>query len=70
MTTRPLPKLISLVLATALSGAWLGSIVTGMQSQNAPTRYSIELPTVVIVAHKASAQNTSAKAPLAAGQNS
>jgi hypothetical protein len=62
MTLRTMPKLIALTLAAALSGTWLSTVVTGMHSQPAPTLLSIELPTVVVVAHKASAPQASAQA--------
>lgn len=65
MTTRTLPKLFALTLAAAISATWLGTVVTGMQRQPAPALYSIELPTVIIVAHKASApQGTAQVQPL------
>jgi len=44
-------------------------VVTGMQSQTAPELYSIELPTVVIVAHKASAPEATAQAQALPGKN-
>lgn len=69
MTTRTLPKLFALTLATAISTGLLSTVVTGMQSQTAPEMYSIELPTVVIVAHKASAPEATAQAQALPGKN-
>jgi len=62
MTTRPLNKLIALMLAAALSATCLSTVATGMQTPTAPTLHSIELPTVVIVAHKAPAPQDTAQA--------
>ena len=61
MTTRPLPKLLALMLAAALSASCFSMIATGMQTRTAPTLHSIELPTVVIVAHKATAPQATAQ---------
>jgi hypothetical protein len=63
MFTRPLSKFFAVVMGALLSAVWLGTIVTGMHNQaKAPVLHSIELPRVVIVAHKTSAPNTSAQA--------
>ena len=70
MTTQMLPKLVALTLATALSATWLSTVVTGMQTQSSPALHSIELPTVVIVAHKASAPQATAQAQATPGKNS
>ena len=70
MTTRTLTKFFALALAAAISAAWLSTIATGMQRQTAPTQYSIELPTVVIVAHKASAPQATALIQSAPAKNS
>jgi hypothetical protein len=70
MTTRTLPKLFALTLAVAISTTWLGAVVTGMHSQPASVLYSIELPTVVIVAHKASAPQATAHVRATPGENS
>jgi hypothetical protein len=69
MTTRTLPKLLALTLAATISAVWLGTVVTGMHSQSAPAMYSIELPTVVIVAHKASAPQATAQGQALPGKN-
>ncbi len=69
MTTRTLPKFFALTLATVISTGLLSTVVTGMQSQPAPDLYSIELPTVVIVAHKASAPHTTAQVQVLPGNN-
>ena len=61
MTTRTLPKFFALTLAAVISATGLSTVVTGMHSQPEPALYSIELPTVVIVAHKASAPQTTAQ---------
>jgi hypothetical protein len=69
MTTRLSPKLLALTLAAALSGTWLNTVVTGMHGQPASTLYSIELPTVVVVAHKAPALQATAQAQPLPGKN-
>jgi hypothetical protein len=69
MTTHTLPKLIALTLAAAISATWLSTVVTGMHSQPAPALYSIELPTVVIVAQKASAPQATAQVQTLPGKN-
>jgi hypothetical protein len=69
MTTSLLPKLLALTLAAAISSTWLSTVVTGMQTRSAPALYSIELPTVVVVAHKASAPQASAQAQPLPGKN-
>jgi hypothetical protein len=69
MTTRTLPKLFALTLAAAISATGLSTVVTGMQSQPTPALYSIELPTVVIVAHKASEPQATAQAQATPGKN-
>ena len=69
MTLSPMPKLIALILAAALSSTWLSTVVIGMHSQPAPTLHSIELPTVVVVAHKASAPQATAQACTTPGKN-
>ncbi len=69
MTTRTLPKFFALTLAAAISASWLSTVVTGMHSQPAPALYSIELPTVVIVAQKASAPQASAQAQALPAKN-
>jgi hypothetical protein len=70
MTTRLLPKMFALTLAAALSATWLSTVVTGMQAQSARTLHSIELPTVIVVAHKASAPQATAQAQATPGKNS
>jgi hypothetical protein len=62
--------MFALTLAAALSATWLSTVVTGMQTQIAPALHSIELPTVVIVAHRASAPQATAQAQATPGKNS
>ncbi len=69
MITRTLPKFLALTLAAIVSASWLSTVVTAMHSQPAPALYSIELPTVVIVAQKASAPQASAHAPALPAKN-
>ena len=69
MTTRTLPKFFAMTLAATISAGWLGTVVTAMHSQPAPALYSIELPTVVIVAQKASAPQASAQAQALPAKN-
>ncbi len=69
MTTHILPKLFALTLAAVISASWLGTVVTAMHSQPAPALYSIELPTVVIVAQKASAPQATAQVQSMPGKN-
>lgn len=58
MTSSPLTKIVALALAAVLSAAWLDTVVVGMQSPVEPVMHSIELPTVVIVARKATEPTT------------
>ena len=69
MTTHTLPKLFALTLAALISASWLSTVVTAMHSQPAPALYSIELPTVVIVAQKASAPQATAQVQAMPGRN-
>ncbi len=69
MTTRTLPKFISLIVAFAVSAAWLSTVVNGMHSQPAPMLSSVELPRVVIVARKASAPEATAQVQPATDNN-
>jgi hypothetical protein len=69
MTTRTLPKFISLIVAFAVSAAWLSTVVNGMQSQPAPMLSTVELPRVVVIARKASAPEATAQVQPATGNN-
>lgn len=71
MTTRPFSKFLALALGAGLSAAWLSTVVVGMQTPSQmPVLHSIELPTVVIVAHKASAPSATAQARTSSANNS
>jgi len=67
MRTHPRHILIALILGAAISATWLNAVVVGMQSPSQPGMHTIELPTVVVIAHKASAtQATAQSKPTAA----
>ena len=61
MHTSPRTTVIALILSAACSAAWLSAVVVGMQSTAQPALRSIELPTVTIVARKASAPQATAQ---------
>jgi hypothetical protein len=69
MTTRTLPKLIALILAFAVSAAWLSTVVNSMHSKPVPMLSSVELPRVVVVARKASASDATAQVQPVPGNN-
>lgn len=70
MTTHRTHQILALILGGTLSAISLGSVVVSMQRPEAPSMYSIELPTVVIVAHKASAPQITAQASPTCAKNS
>lgn len=61
MYTHPRNTLIALVLGTGISAAWLSAVVAGMQTTAQPSMRTMELPTVVVVARKASAPPATAQ---------
>lgn len=61
MTTRLRTKFFALALGSGLSLVWLSAVVVGMQRPPAPVLHSIELPTVVVVARKATESSTTAQ---------
>lgn len=69
MYTRPRNTLIALILGTGISAAWLSAVVVGMQTTAQPSVRTIELPTVVIVARKASAPQTTAQSKPSIAKN-
>jgi len=65
MTSGTRSKIVAATLGAALSVTWLSTIVVGMQSASTPAPRTMELPTVVIVAHKSAALNTAAQTNVA-----
>lgn len=67
MASRTLSKILALTIGATLSVVWLSTIVVGLQSESKPAQRTIELPTVVIVAHKSAALNATAQLPARMG---
>lgn len=63
MASRTLSKILAMTIGATLSVVWLSTIVVGLQSETKPAQRTIELPTVVIVAHKSAALNATAQLP-------
>ncbi|MBK6592025.1 MAG: hypothetical protein IPG23_04380 [Burkholderiales bacterium] len=70
MTTRLRTKFFALALGSGLSLVWLSAVVVGMQRPTAPVLHSIELPTVVVVARKATESSTTAQVKPVTAKNS
>jgi hypothetical protein len=62
MTTRRTHQILALIVGSTLSAICLSTVVVGMQRPEAPRLYSIELPTVTVVAHRAAAPQATAQA--------
>ncbi len=70
MITRLSTKFFALALGSGLSVAWLSAVVVGMHQAPAPELHSIELPTVVVVARKATESSATAQAKPVAAKSS
>jgi len=62
-------KLIAALLCSGASVLWLSTVVVGMQSTAQPAVRTVEWPTVVVVAHRASAPQATAQSRLLPGKN-
>lgn len=68
MTTHTATKILALNVSTLVSMALFSLVVLGMHTAPKPVLHSIELPTVVVVGHKATLPNANATARVKAAQ--
>jgi hypothetical protein len=70
MKTQIQTTLISLILGIGISAAWLSAVAIGIQSPTQPSLCTVELPPVVVVAHRAAATQTALPSQVTPAQRS